>query len=159
MTHKQTSRQTHLFSIFKEAESRSDKIESTSNNVQVRKKQQHRKRACDLLASLKRFYWPNTRIPMCLNPGLLMLSTLQGMSSLISQRDQLVFVVIIKFDRSVKRSRSQDQTHSVSKRARSATTNSQRSLSPKRDYPRGTSTVTRPNPTSPIQSEDGRFKL
>ena len=58
MTHKQTSRQTHLFSISKEAESRPDKIESTSNNVQVRKKQQHRRRACDLLASLKRFYWP-----------------------------------------------------------------------------------------------------
>ena len=51
MTHKQTSRQTHLFSIFKEAESRPDKIESTSNNVQVRKKRQHRRRACDLLAS------------------------------------------------------------------------------------------------------------
>ena len=44
--------------MFKEAESRPDKIESTSNNVQVRKKQQHRRRACDLLASLKRFYWP-----------------------------------------------------------------------------------------------------
>ena len=53
--------------MFKEAESRPDKIESTSNNVQARKKQQHRRRACDLLASLKRFYWPNTRIPMCLN--------------------------------------------------------------------------------------------
>ena len=53
--------------MFKEAESRPDKIERTSNNVQVRKKQQHRRRACDLLASLKRFYWPNTRIPMCLN--------------------------------------------------------------------------------------------
>ena len=35
--------------MFKEAESRPDKIESTSNNVQVRKKQQHRRRACDLL--------------------------------------------------------------------------------------------------------------
>ena len=46
--------------MFKEAESRPDKIESTSNNVQVRKKQQHRRRACDLLASLKRFYWPKT---------------------------------------------------------------------------------------------------
>ena len=53
--------------MFKEEESRPDKIESTSNNVQARKKQQHRRRACDLLASLKRFYWPNTRIPMCLN--------------------------------------------------------------------------------------------
>ena len=42
--------------MFKEAESRPDKIESTSNNVQARKKQQHRRRACDLLASLKRFY-------------------------------------------------------------------------------------------------------
>ena len=31
--------------MFKEAESRPDKIESTSNNVQVRKKQQHRRRA------------------------------------------------------------------------------------------------------------------
>ena len=30
--------------MFKEATSRSDKIESTSNNVQVRKKQQHRRR-------------------------------------------------------------------------------------------------------------------
>ena len=78
-----------------------------------------------------------------------------SMLSLISQRDQLEFVVNNKSDRSVKRSRSQDQTHSVSKRAKAATTNSQRSLSPKRDYPRGTSTVTRPNPTSPIQSEDG----
>ena len=39
--------------MFKEAESRPDKIKSTSNNVQVRKKQQHRRRACDLLASLK----------------------------------------------------------------------------------------------------------
>ena len=38
--------------MFKEAESRPDKIESTSNNVQARKKQQHRRRACDLLASL-----------------------------------------------------------------------------------------------------------
>ena len=37
---------------------------------QERKKQQHRRRACDLLASLKRFYWPNTRIPMCLNRPL-----------------------------------------------------------------------------------------
>ena len=70
MTHKQTSRQTQIFSMYKEAESRSDKIESTSNNVQMRKKQQHRRRACDLLASLKRFYWPNTWIPMCLNRRL-----------------------------------------------------------------------------------------
>ena len=53
--------------MFKAAESRPDKIESTSNNVHLRKKQQHRRRACDLLASLKRFYWPNTRKPMCLN--------------------------------------------------------------------------------------------
>ena len=28
-----TTRQTHMFSIYKEAESRPDKIESTSNNV------------------------------------------------------------------------------------------------------------------------------
>ena len=49
--------------MFKEAESRPDKIESTSNNVQVRKKQQHRRRACDLLASLKRFYWPSKLAP------------------------------------------------------------------------------------------------
>ena len=53
--------------MFKEAESRPDKIESTSNNVQVRKKQQHRRRACDLLASLKRFYWPYTRKPKLAN--------------------------------------------------------------------------------------------
>ena len=62
-----------LFSMFKEAEFRPDKIESTSNNVQVRKKQQHRRRACDLLASLKRFYWPNTRIHMYLYRSLLVL--------------------------------------------------------------------------------------
>ena len=37
--------------MFKEAESRPDKIESTSNNVQVRKKQQYRRRACDLLVT------------------------------------------------------------------------------------------------------------
>ena len=37
--------------MFKEAESRPDKIESTSNNVQVGKKQQHRRRACALLVS------------------------------------------------------------------------------------------------------------
>ena len=60
---------------------------------------------------------------------------------------------------SAKRSRSQDQVyqaHSVSKRARSATTTStsQRSVSPKRDYPRGTSTVTRPTPSSSINVED-----
>ena len=41
--------------MFKEAESRPDKIESTSNNAQVRKKQQHRRRARDPPASLKRF--------------------------------------------------------------------------------------------------------
>ena len=51
--------------MFKESESRPDKIESTSNNVQAIKKQQHRRRACDLLASLKRFYWPNTRVFAC----------------------------------------------------------------------------------------------
>ena len=55
------------FPCCKEAESKPDKMESTSNNVQVRKKQQHRRRACDLLASLKRFY---SRIPMCLNRPL-----------------------------------------------------------------------------------------
>ena len=54
---------------------------------------------------------------------------------------------------SVKRSRSQDQKHSVSKRARSSTATSKRSLSPKRDYPRGTSTVTRSTPSSPIKIE------
>ena len=55
---------------------------------------------------------------------------------------------------SVKRSRSPDQTHSVSKRARSTTATSQRSLSPKRDYPRGTSRVTRPTLSRPVQAQD-----
>ena len=47
---------------------------------------------------------------------------------------------------SVKRSRSQDQSHSVSKRASSSTVTSKRSLFPKGDYPRGTCKVTRPTP-------------
>ena len=56
---------------------------------------------------------------------------------------------------SVKRSRSQDQSeqaHAKAKRARSATITStitsQRSLSPRRDYPRGTSTITKPKESS-----------
>ena len=58
---------------------------------------------------------------------------------------------------SVKRSRSQDQSeqgHAKAKRARSATITStitsQRSLSPRRDYPRGTSTITKPKESSTI---------
>ena len=44
-----------------------------------------------------------------------------------------------------KRARPRDQaTVNVSKRARSSASTSHRSLSPHRDYPRGTSTVTRP---------------
>ena len=39
--------------MFKEAESRPDKIDSTSNNAQARKKQQHRRRACDPPCILK----------------------------------------------------------------------------------------------------------
>ena len=46
-------------------------------------------------------------------------------------------------------------TTTVSKRARSTTSTSRRSLSPHRDYPRGTSTVTKPSQTSPEQA-DGR---
>ena len=42
---------------------------------------------------------------------------------------------------------------SVSKRARSSASTSRRSLSPRRDYPRGTSTVTRPSQASPEQAE------
>ena len=50
---------------------------------------------------------------------------------------------------SVKRSRSQgsDRVQPVAKRAKSATTTSQRSLSPRRDYPRGTCTITKPRET------------
>ena len=62
-------------------------------------------------------------------------------------------MTILRDTASVKRSRSQDQANSVSKRARSELT-SQRSLSPKRDYPRGTSTITKPTPSSPINVED-----
>ena len=42
---------------------------------------------------------------------------------------------------------------SVSKRARSSASTSRRSLSPRRDCPRGTSTVTRPSQASPEQAE------
>ena len=42
----------------------------------------------------------------------------------------------------------------VSKRARSSASTSRRSLSPHRDYPRGTSTVMRPSQASPKYAED-----
>ena len=55
---------------------------------------------------------------------------------------------------SVKRPRPKDQaTDKAPKRARSAST-SRRSLSPKRDYPRGTCTATRPSQASPKRAED-----
>ena len=51
---------------------------------------------------------------------------------------------------SAKRARPRDQaTFNISKRARSSASTSRRSLSPRRDYPRGTSTVTRPSQASP----------
>ena len=55
---------------------------------------------------------------------------------------------------SVARARPEDQITSKAKakRARSAST-SRRSLSPKRDYPRGTCTATRPSQTSPRKAE------
>ena len=49
---------------------------------------------------------------------------------------------------STKRARSENQTTDETKRARSAST-SRRSPSPKRDYPRGTCTATRPSQASP----------
>ena len=56
---------------------------------------------------------------------------------------------------SAKRARPRDQTMTnVSKRARSSASTSRRSLSPSRDYPRGTSTVTRPSKASPKRAED-----
>ena len=55
---------------------------------------------------------------------------------------------------SVKRPRPKDQaTDKAPKRARSAST-SRRSLSPKRDYPRGICTATRPSQASPKRAED-----
>ena len=55
---------------------------------------------------------------------------------------------------SVKRPRPKDQaTDKAPKRARSAST-SRRSLSPKRDYPRGTCRATRPSRASPKRAED-----
>ena len=54
-----------------------------------------------------------------------------------------------------KRARPQEQaTTSVAKRARSSASTSRRSLSPHRDYPRGTSMVTRPTQASPEQAEN-----
>ena len=49
----------------------------------------------------------------------------------------------------MKRSRSQgtDRVQPVAKRAKSATITSQRSLSPRRNYPRGTCTITKPRET------------
>ena len=56
---------------------------------------------------------------------------------------------------SAKRARSRDQaTVTTSKRDRSSVSTSHRSFSPRRDYPRGTSTVTRPSQVSPKHSED-----
>ena len=55
---------------------------------------------------------------------------------------------------SLKRPRPKDQaTPKVSKHARSAST-SRRSLSPRRVYPRGTSTATRPHQTTPKRAEN-----
>ena len=51
-----------------------------------------------------------------------------------------------------KRARPEDQTTDKAKRARSAST-SRRSPSPKRDYPRGTCTATRPSQASPKRTE------
>ena len=53
---------------------------------------------------------------------------------------------------STKRARPEDQVTDKAKRARSAST-SRRSPSPKRDYPRGTCTATRPSQASPKQAE------
>ena len=50
------------------------------------------------------------------------------------------------------RARPRDQTNDENKRARSAST-SRRSPSPKRDYPRGTCTATRPSQASPKRAE------
>ena len=53
---------------------------------------------------------------------------------------------------STKRARPENQTTDKTKRARSAST-SHRSPSPKRDYPRGTCTATRPAEASPKRAE------
>ena len=53
---------------------------------------------------------------------------------------------------SAKRARPEDQVTDKAKRARSAST-SRRSPSPKRDYPRGTCTATRPSQASPKRAE------
>ena len=53
---------------------------------------------------------------------------------------------------STKRARPEDQVSVKAKRARSVST-SRRSPSPKRDYPRGTCTATRPSQASPKQAE------
>ena len=53
---------------------------------------------------------------------------------------------------STKRARPEDQVSVKAKRARSAST-SRRSPSPKRDYPRGTCTATRPSQASPKQAQ------
>ena len=56
---------------------------------------------------------------------------------------------------SAKRARPRDQaTTDVSKRARFSASSSRRSLSPRRDYPIGTSTVMRPSQASPKHAED-----
>ena len=65
------------------------------------------------------------------------------------------FEIISVRSASAKRTRPRDQaTTNVSKRARSSASTSCRSLSPRRDYPRGTSTVTRPSQAIPKHTED-----
>ena len=77
----------------------------------------------------------------------------RGLLSL--RRLRLMIEVISVRSASAKRARPRDQaTVNVTKCARSSTSTSRRSLSPRRDYPRGTSSVTRSSQASPKHAED-----
>ena len=68
--------------------------------------------------------------------------------------DKDVEVILVR-SASTKRAAPRDQASTnVSKRVRSSTSTSHRSLSTRRDYPRGTSTVTKPSQASPKRDED-----
>ena len=64
----------------------------------------------------------------------------------------LLYEIITGRSASAKRARPEDQATDKVKRTRSAST-SHRSPSPKRDYPRGTWTATRPSQASPKRAE------
>ena len=89
---------------------------------------------------------PGIQVPPVVSPG-------PAVSEKVKVDDD-VEVILVR-SASVKRARPRDQAlTNVSKCARSSALTSRRSLSPRRDYPRGTNTVMRPSQASPKHAED-----